>query len=128
MTLEGGGFFHRHLPLRWGIFRLSKSHFGHALHVSLLRLDQAEQLLPGLFDYVAGAAGEKASEPCVKCTQPVGDIPKELLGTTALLWYRRIVAALAGAIRCLFAGRQDIHARVQYASCSILSRTLCANT
>ena len=102
-----------------------RHHFGHALHVSLFRLDQPEQVLARLFYYVARSAGEKCAEPCVKRAQSVGNAAKEIAGTRAFSWCRRILTALAHAIGCPFVGRQNTHARVQYTTRSILSRTFC---
>jgi len=96
-------------------------HFGHALHVSLLGLDQPEQVLARLFYYVARSTGEKSAEPCVKRPQSVGNAAKDLSGARVFSWCRRILTALAGAMGCLFVGRQDTHARVQYTNRSILS-------
>jgi hypothetical protein len=100
-----------------------RHHFGHALHVSLLRLDQAEQVLPGLFVYIARSAGEKAAEPRMKHAQSITSALKDLSVPTTFSRYRRLLAAGAGVVGCLFDGPQDIHARVQYTKGSLLSRT-----
>jgi hypothetical protein len=101
-----------------------RHHFGHTLHVSLLRLKQAEQDLPGLFNYVARSAGEKVAEPYVKSKQLIRSAPKGLLVPTTFLWYRHS-ATTVGTSGYLYFGPQAIHAPVQFTNRSTLFRTFC---